>query len=474
MTSSLDALKQEHGLLTQEKHDLEAKSDDLKNEIEIKRKKLVKIASSDTDNIVSSADIENIDAKIERVQRDVDAIEVAIKDHVNSIKIHNEKIDKIKDVRSAFSVDQLQKEHDAIADLEMKYAINVKDLESKDKEIEKIRRNIEVLSTVPCGDQYPTCIFIKDAHSSKKILDVEEGTRALVQRTLDVLKEKLSETSREEIKGKIDKINKLLSLEKDLENKKIYAESQTAILNERLGVKKVLKEQLDTQRADLLGKLKDQNEKGVSEIHQQCLELKESINKLENNTFSIASSLGRVAEKIANNERQMTSLKDNIERFEILTLLENAFSKKGIPQNIIAKNLPLLNSEIAKILSGIAGFTVEIECDDSNSIEIYINYGDRKRIIELGSGMEKMISSIAIRVALTSISSLPKSDMLIIDEGFGVLDESNLESCARLLQNLKNYFRKIMIISHVDAIKDIVDNVLSIDMIGGKSRVKHV
>ena len=98
----------------------------------------------------------------------------------------------------------------------------------------------------------------------------------------------------------------------------------------------------------------------------------------------------------------------------------------------------MINSEISKILSGIAGFTVEIECDDSNSIEIYINYGDRKRIIELGSGMEKMISSIAIRVALTSISSLPKSDMLIIDEGFGVLDESNLESCARLLQNLKN------------------------------------
>jgi len=136
MTSSLDALKQEHDLLVREKNDLETKSDDLKHEIEIKRKKLVKIASSDTDNIVSNADIENIDAKIERVQRDIDAIEASIKEHANSIKIHDEKIDKIKDVRSAFSVDQLQKEHDAITDLEMKYAINVKDLESKDKEIE--------------------------------------------------------------------------------------------------------------------------------------------------------------------------------------------------------------------------------------------------------------------------------------------------------------------------------------------------
>jgi len=474
MTSSLDALKQTQALLISEKTQLEEKSDEVKSEIESKRIKLAKMSSSDSDNIVSDTDIDNLESKIEKIRKEIEGLEETIRSHQESIKTYDEKIEKIKDVRDAFSIDQLQKEHDAITDQEMKYAINVKELEAKDKELDKIRRDIEVLNSVPCGDKFPTCVFIKDAHNSKKILEIEENTRALVQRTLDVLKEKLSETSREDIKAKIDKINKLVTLEKDLENKKIYASSQITILSERLVNKQAIKQQLDTQRLELKKKLKDQNEKGLSETHQQCLDLRESISRLENNAFSIASSLGRVTEKISNNEQQMSTLKDNIERFEILTLLENSFSKKGIPQNIIAKNLPLLNSEIAKILSGIAGFTVEIECDDSNSIEIYINYGDRKRIIELGSGMEKMISSIAIRVALTSISSLPKSDMLIIDEGFGVLDESNLESCARLLQNLKSYFRKIVIISHVDAIKDIVDNVLCIDMVGGKARVKHV
>jgi exonuclease SbcC len=85
--------------------------------------------------------------------------------------------------------------------------------------------------------------------------------------------------------------------------------------------------------------------------------------------------------------------------------------------------------------------------------------------------MEKMISSIAIRVALTNISSLPKSTMLIIDEGFGALDESNLEACARLLTNLKSYFKNILIISHVDAIKDIVDNVIDISWVDGYAKV---
>ena len=85
--------------------------------------------------------------------------------------------------------------------------------------------------------------------------------------------------------------------------------------------------------------------------------------------------------------------------------------------------------------------------------------------------MEKMISSIAIRVALTNISSLPKSSMLIIDEGFGALDDNNLEACARLLTNLKSYFKNILVISHVDTIKDVVDNVIDIGWENGFARV---
>ena len=82
------------------------------------------------------------------------------------------------------------------------------------------------------------------------------------------------------------------------------------------------------------------------------------------------------------------------------------------------------NREIANILQDITGFTVELE-SHKNGMDIILNYGDSKRIIECCSGMEKMMSSLAIRTALVRVSSLPKSDMLIIDEGFGALDASN-------------------------------------------------
>jgi DNA repair exonuclease SbcCD ATPase subunit len=472
-TSSIESLNQTLTTLKEEKVKLEDKAIEAREELSRNRTKLTKISSSENEHIVSENEVHEISAKIEKLRIDIKNIEDNLDNFRESIKSFDEKIVKIKDVREVFSIDELQKQQDAIADLEMKYAINFKDLESKEKELESLRRSIEILNTVPCGDSFPSCVFIKDAHQSKKVLEIEESTRTTIQRTLYVLREKLSSTSKEEIKGKIDKINKLSSLEKDLENKRVQAQSQISIYEERLSSKERFLQQYLVEHKSLASKLKEQSASGASDKHRELVDLKKLISVLEEQVITIASTLGRISERIATTEAQISTLKGNLERFETLTLLENAFSKKGIPQNIITKNLPLINSEIAKILSGIAGFTVEIECDDSSSIEIYINYGDRKRIIELGSGMEKMISSIAIRVALTNISSLPKSDMLIIDEGFGVLDESNLEACARLLQNLKNYFRKILIISHVDAIKDIVDNVLSIDSSTGKARVTH-
>jgi exonuclease SbcC len=118
------------------------------------------------------------------------------------------------------------------------------------------------------------------------------------------------------------------------------------------------------------------------------------------------------------------------------------------------------------------GFTVELDAtSSSNAMDIYINYGDSRRVIECASGMEKMVSSLAIRVALSNVSSLPKTDILVIDEGFGALDEMNVESCNKLLESLKKWYKNILVISHVDAVKDAVDIILDITRSGKDAHV---
>ena len=166
---------------------------------------------------------------------------------------------------------------------------------------------------------------------------------------------------------------------------------------------------------------------------------------------------------------------DLIKNWRAYDFFTTAVSNRGIPMAIISDRLHIINAEISKILQGVVGFTVELDAPEgSNSMDIYINYGDSRRIIECASGLEKLMASLAIRVALINISSLPKTNMLIIDEGFGALDDMNVEACSRLLSSLKKWFKNIMIISHVDAVKDVADNTLEISKLGKDSFVTNV
>ena len=107
-----------------------------------------------------------------------------------------------------------------------------------------------------------------------------------------------------------------------------------------------------------------------------------------------------------------------------------------------------------------------------DELEIYINYGDSRRIIELCSGMEKMMASLAIRFVLTNLSTLPRSSMLVIDEGFGALDSGNIDACNEFLESMKKWYKNILIISHIDVIKDSVDNIMEITRNGIDSKVR--
>ena len=88
----------------------------------------------------------------------------------------------------------------------------------------------------------------------------------------------------------------------------------------------------------------------------------------------------------------------------------------------------------AEFLSRGAEAVVSVDMDGKN-INCYIVYDtDNFWAIELTSGMEKFVSSLAIRTALINVSSLPRPNFLAIDEGFGVLDSDNLNSIFNLFE----------------------------------------
>ena len=81
----------------------------------------------------------------------------------------------------------------------------------------------------------------------------------------------------------------------------------------------------------------------------------------------------------------------------------------------------------------------------------------------MGSGAEKSISAMAIRLALLSVSNMPKSNIFILDEPATALDEENMDGFVRILDMVKSYFKTVLLISHLDSLKDCVDTQLVID-----------
>ena len=81
----------------------------------------------------------------------------------------------------------------------------------------------------------------------------------------------------------------------------------------------------------------------------------------------------------------------------------------------------------------------------------------------MGSGAEKTSAAMAIRLALLSVSSLPKGDIFILDEPGTALDEENMEGFVRILDLVKVYFKNVLLISHLDSLKDCVDMQIVID-----------
>ena len=140
----------------------------------------------------------------------------------------------------------------------------------------------------------------------------------------------------------------------------------------------------------------------------------------------------------------------------------DAIKRDGIPYELISKALPTIEGAVNDILSQIVDFSMILEMDGKN-VNCYIVYdNDNVWPLELSSGMERFISSLAMRVGLVNVSNLPAANFLAIDEGWGTMDSDNLNSVYNLFQYLKTQFQFTMIVSHIDSMRDAVDTLLEI------------
>ena len=190
--------------------------------------------------------------------------------------------------------------------------------------------------------------------------------------------------------------------------------------------------------------------------------LAETLKKCESKIVDYYRLVGSLEQKVQNIKDQKNDYLELREQFAAYDLYMRCMHPNGIAYDVIKKKLPVINQEIAKVLANLTNFEVLFE-EDGNKLDILIKHPKHDpRPLSMASGAEKTMAAMAIRLAFLAVSNLPTSDIMVLDEPGTALDEEHLQAFTQLLDMIKAHFKTILLISHLDSLKDIVDLTLDI------------
>jgi DNA repair exonuclease SbcCD ATPase subunit len=175
-------------------------------------------------------------------------------------------------------------------------------------------------------------------------------------------------------------------------------------------------------------------------------------------------SISSLEEKIENNKKMIVKIKEEEEKEKIYKIYLEAYGKNGVSKIIMKTMMPLINSELQRLMEDSCYFKLEIRINDKNEVEFMMidNSTGIEKLMTSGSGYEKTIASLALRSVLTKICTLPKPNLVVMDEVFGKISNENLEMVSEFFIKIKEYFEKVFVISHNPLINNWADNIVKI------------
>ena len=472
--TDLKGVKQEYKLLDIEQESSIKKEDDLQNQIVRLNEKIVKL------NADSGVSIEELEKRLKILQKkkeDTTSQKDSIQDRIS----HREELQlELEEILDKFDEEDLEK---SIGILNIK-KIKLSDVDS---DIEKV--NIKLESLYERKDHLDSHKYNEDCdicmENSQTILETKEKVESEIKKN----QSELQNFEKEKLEFNLE-IDSLKGYEKEWKNfqeakqKEDKIDREISQLINKLSTTETEEYKFVTQIAQQEQLIKEyyKNEKQIKknkEIRDEIVDVRSDLDKvkqiIKNNNAEILSLNGKIS-ALQNQketiEDRIQEVKDLEEQSKLYQFYLNALSKDGVSYELIEKSLPMIEGEVNNILGQIVDFGMQLEIDGKN-INAYLVYGDQRWSLEMCSGMERFISGLAIRVALINVCNLPRPNFLVIDEGFGTLDSENLQSLFMLFTYLKTQFDFVMIISHIDSMRDVVDGLVEIKKDNGFSNVKY-
>ena len=192
-------------------------------------------------------------------------------------------------------------------------------------------------------------------------------------------------------------------------------------------------------------------------------------NAITTNEYEIKSK----DEKISNNKKLIVKIKEEEEKEKIYKIYLEAYGKNGVSKIIMKTMMPLINSELQRLMEDSCYFKLEIRINDKNEVEFIMvdNSSGVEKLMVSGSGYEKTIASLALRSVLSKICSLSKPNVIIFDEVFGKISNDNLDMVYEFFVKIKDYFEKIFVITHSPLVSQWADSTVKITKENNISKV---
>jgi DNA repair exonuclease SbcCD ATPase subunit len=222
-------------------------------------------------------------------------------------------------------------------------------------------------------------------------------------------------------------------------------------------------------------KIKKNNEVDT-QLVKAGLRIDELINERRNyEKLSITNQneITNLESKIEKNNEIIAKLLEEFEKEKIYKTYLDIFGKNGISKIIMKTMMPLINTELQRLLEDSCYFNLEIRISDKNEVEFIMidNSTGVEKLMTSGSGYEKTIASMALRAVLSKVCSLPKPNIIVWDEVFGKISNDNLELVGEFFSKMRDYFEKIFVISHNPMINNWANNTIKIKKIDNVSKV---
>ncbi len=390
-----------------------------------------------------------LEGELKAIDKEIEAIEKKISEMKEKLK---EKIEEPKLEEAQMKLAQLTQLEKATED-----------------EIKKIKRELKKVEDLEGG----ICPICKQEVGKEHV----EKIRVEYENQINSLENELKKISEDIIKAREN-----VELQKELKRK--YEEYKRIEMN--LKEKEKRREEILNRKAQIENELKEIKEIDSSEIEKKLKEKREKkekvlaeLNSLKKEKTFLLEKLSELKKELEEKKKlaeQIESEKQKLERIEnlinlLIRLREDIKNMREIVRkNYLEEFRRIFRKRFEEIRRDETEYTVDVKFDYEPIA--YAN-GEEVKITNL-SGGEKTSVALAYKLALSELASIASavipSQLLILDEPTTGLDSEDVKALAEAIKNI-THIPQVIIVTHDETLKSFADHVLTIEKVGGESRI---